>query len=151
MKQISASVYKTNSSFLWVFTALMTVSSVICLVGLVLLIFKVEFISGLSIWNYIIFLIQQGVFGLIVAWKSFNSRKYSIELNQDEINFYIPKAKKPVNIKLIEIQSLMVLDDKIELFLKDNKTETINLNYFYLPLKEDIKQYFIELRNRMNS
>ena len=150
MKHISASVYKTNSIFIWVFIAVMMLCSILSLVGLILLLFKVELIHSLNSWNYIIFLIQ-AVLGLIVAWKSFKSRKYSIKLNQDEIDFYIPKAKKPVNIKLIEIQSLMVLDDKIELFLKDNKTETINLNYFYLPLKEDIKQYFIELRNRMNS
>ena len=151
MKQISASVYKTNSTFLWVFTALMTVSSVICLVGLVSLIFKVEFISGLSIWNYIIFLIQGGIFGLIVAWKSFNSRKYTIELKEDEINFNMPKAKKPVQIKLNEIQTLTVLDNKIELFLKDNITETINLNYFYLPLKEDIKNYFVEFKSKIDA
>ncbi len=150
MKHISASVYKTNSIFIWVFIAVMMLCSILSLVGLILLLFKVELIHSLNSWNYIIFLIQ-AVLGLIVAWKSFKSRKYSIKLNQDEIDFYIPKAKKPVNIKLIEIQFLMVLDDKIELFLKDNKTETINLNYFYLPLKEDIKQYFIELRNRMNS
>ena len=150
MKHISASVYKTNSIFIWLFIAVMMLCSILSLIGLILLLFKVEFIHSLNSWNYIIFLIQ-AVLGLIVAWKSFKSRKYSIKLNQDEIDFYIPKAKKPVNIKLIEIQSLMVLDDKIELFLKDNKTETINLNYFYLPLKEDIKQYFIELRNRMNS
>ena len=150
MRQISASVYKTNSRFIWIFTILLIVSSVICLVGLILLLFNIEFITGLSIWQYIIFLIQ-GVFGLIVAWKSFKSRKYSIELNQYEINFFIPKAKKPVNIKLIEIQSLTVLDNKIELFLKDKKTETINLNYFYLPLKEDIKQYFNELKNKINA
>lgn len=150
MKHISASVYKTNSIFIWLFIAVMMLCSILSLIGLILLLFKVEFIHSLNSRNYIIFLIQ-AVLGLIVAWKSFKSRKYSIKLNQDEIDFYIPKAKKPVNIKLIEIQSLMVLDDKIELFLKDNKTETINLNYFYLPLKEDIKQYFIELRNRMNS
>ena len=128
----------------------MILISMVSLAGILFLFFKVEIIAGLDIWNYIVFLIQ-ATFGLIIAWKYLKGRKYFIELNQDEINFHIPKVKIPVNIKLIEIQSLTVLDDKIELFLIDNKTETINLNYFYLPLKDDIRQYFMEVKSRVKT
>lgn len=150
MKHISASIYKTNLVFILVFIAVMILISMVSLAGILFLFFKVEIIAGLDIWNYIVFLIQ-ATFGLIIAWKYLKGRKYFIELNQDEINFHIPKVKIPVNIKLIEIQSLTVLDDKIELFLIDNKTETINLNYFYLPLKDDIRQYFMEVKSRVKT
>ena len=148
MKPISAHIYNVNTKVVRTFFVVLILTAIFCFIGIFLVIFNIKFITGLTKWNYLIVFIYS-VFGIIISHKSLKNRKYFISLNKNEINYHMPKSENPIKINILEIQDILIHDNKIEILSKNNSTEILNLNYFYLPLKDEIKLYFSELKSKI--
>lgn len=102
----------------------------------------------LSIWHNL-FLTFQGVTMFFMLKEALNSKKYFFCWDDKKISYYFPKDKQLQSIMIDEISSIKIKENQIEVVLKNQKTNTINLNFVFTPKRTHIKEYFELLSNSL--
>ncbi|MBZ4675482.1 MAG: hypothetical protein JG782_101 [Anaerophaga sp.] len=141
-KETYLPLYRRNEKSIKFF---ITIDILIFIVGLAglgsnLFIGKNAFLD-LSVWNSLIFMAitTASIFALA---KSLQDQKYYISWNEEEINFLLPKQKKPECVRVIDIKDIFITDREIKMILNNNQQKSINLNLFFLPKRDIVKNYF---------
>lgn len=134
-------LYKINSGLMKSYFVFCIVITVFGLAGL---------ISEL-VFNYMIFNLQtsffvllafNGAFGVYIARKNFDSIKYFVSWDENELNYHLPNMKEPEIIRLSEIKKTVREPQKIRIELKTGEVKFFSFTYFYFPTRTTILNFF---------
>jgi len=141
-------VYKINKKGIKYFFVLCTVIAILGLLGIIVLMLSEnpKFLK-LEISSYF-FLLLQGVVGIVISVKNFNSEKYFFSWDDYEIQYQLPKDKEPVLIRVEDIQSVEKTNRDFRITLKNNEIKNFSFNYFYFPTRQTIFDFFESLKNK---
>ncbi len=142
-------VYKQNPKSLRIFGALFIIIASIGLWGLIRHFFSQDFsFASFNQWNFLT-LFFQGAVGVGFIWKAKNSKKYFAEWNHEALSYWLPKSNETVHINFKDIASLDIGMRKVDIRLHDQSVQSFNLNFFYYPQRQNIKDFFTGLQARL--
>ena len=138
-------LYKTNPVLIKLYFVFCIVMTVLGLAGLVS-----ELAFNYRIFNlqtsFFVLLAFNGAFGVYIAWKNFESVKYFVSWNENELNYHLPNMKEPEIIRLSEISKIEREPQKIRIELKTGEVKYFRFTYFYFPTRTTILDFLEELK-----
>lgn len=148
MKSKRFQLYKINPVLMKLYFVFCIVMTVLGLAGLV---------SELA-FNYRIFNLQtsffvlmafNGAFGVYISRKNFDSIKYFVSWDENELSYHLPNMKEPEIIWLAEIGKIVRETQKIRIELKTGEVKFFSFTYFYFPTRTTILDFFEGVRVRV--
>ena len=138
-------LYKINPVLMKLYFMFCVIMTVFGLAGLV---------SELA-FNYMIFNLQtsffvlmafNGAFGVYIALKNFDSIKYFVSWDENELSYHLPNNKETEIIRLSEISKIVREPQKIRIELKTHEIKYFSFTYFYFPTRTTILDFFEGVR-----
>lgn len=134
-------LYKMNPVLMKPYFVFCIVMTVLGLAGLTLkLVFKFTFLNVQT--SVFVVLAFQGAIGLYIARKNFDSMKYFISWDENELHYHLPNSKNPEIIRLSEINKIEWETQKIRIDLKTGEVKYFSFTYFYFPTRTTILDFF---------
>ena len=148
MKPKRFQLYKINPVLMNLYFVFCIVMTVLGLAG---------FVSEL-VFNYMILNLQPSffvllafnvAFGVYISRKNFDSIKYFVSWDENELSYHLPNMKEPEIIWLAEIGKIVRETQKIRIELKTGEVKFFSFTYFYFPTRTTILDFFEGVRVRV--
>lgn len=141
-------LYKINPVLMKIYFVFCMVMTFLGLAGLVS-----ELVFNYMIFNlqtsFFVLLAFNGAFGVYISWKNFDSIKYFVSWDENELNYYLPNMKEPENLRLSEIGKVVRETQKIRIELKTGEVKFFSFTYFYFPVRTTILDFFEGVKVRV--
>lgn len=148
MEKTYLQLYPRNDKFIKFFMGFTVLIAAFGILGLASnLLIENKLFPNFTLGSSILFLLL-GITYFLLLLKRLGAKKFHISWDDKEIHYFLPKEKQPEQIKINDIETITINEKEIKMVLNNDQEKRINLNYVYLPQKNQVREFFETLKRK---